>query len=63
MTDTNYNNNYNNIFKNNYLKFDKQMTTINKFDIDLNSKSFSKINYRDWNNKLFQNNSFINDIL
>lgn len=47
MTDTNCDKNYNKIFENNSLELDRQMLTINKLDIYLNSESFSKTDYRD----------------
>lgn len=53
LTDINYDSNYSKIFENNGLKLDKQILTINKLNIYLSKKSFSKINYKNKNDGLF----------
>ena len=62
LTDTNYGSNYNKIFENNGLELDKQISAINKLDIYSSNKLSSKIDYKNGNNKFFQDSSFINNI-
>lgn len=59
--DTNYSNDYNEIFKNNSFQLDRQTISINKLDFQLDSKLFSETNYKDKINKFFQDNSLYND--
>lgn len=62
MCNIRYGSNYNKIFEDYSLEIDKQISIINKFDIYSSSESSSKIDHGDENNKLFQDNSFVNSI-
>lgn len=53
LSDSNYNNNYNKIFKNNGPELNRQISPINKLNTQLDSKSSSETNYKDVINKLF----------
>lgn len=62
MSNINYSSNYNEIFGEHSLEYDKYMLVINKLDIYLTSELFSKTNNRDRNDKFFYNNGLINSI-
>lgn len=62
FNDTDYGSNYYAIFKTNDLKLDRQTLAIDVLDIDSIGESSSETNYRDRNNKFFQDNSLINRI-
>ncbi len=62
LNDINYDSNYDEIFEDYSLELDGQTTAINKFDIHLSGELFSTIDYRDGNDKLFENNDLINSI-
>ena len=61
MNNTNYDSNYNEIFENNSLKLDRQTLDIDKWDIYLSNELSSTMDYKDRNNKLFDN-ALINSI-
>ncbi len=62
LSDTDYSSNYNEIFNNHSPELDGQMLAIDELDIHSNSGSSSKTDYRDGNNKFFQDDSFVNGI-
>ena len=61
LSDTNYGSNYNEIFENNDPELNRQTPDIDKLDIYSNNKTYSKTNYENKTNKLF-NNMFVNSI-
>lgn len=60
LSNINYSSNYNKIFKNNSLELNNLILTIDKVNIHLSNDS--KIDYRDENNKFFQDNTLFNNI-
>lgn len=62
MRNFDYSSNYNKIFENNDLELDRQTLDIDKLDIYLSNELSSEIDYRERNNKFFQDNAFVNDI-
>lgn len=60
LNDTNYKNNYDEIFENNSPKLDRQILSINKLGIYSDSKSLSKTDYGNEIDKLFQDRGFVN---
>lgn len=62
LSNIDYGFNYNEIFENNNPELDRQISLINKFNIQLNSKLSNKIDYKNKINKLFQHNDFFNQI-
>lgn len=62
LSNTHYGNNYDEIFKDYSLKLDKQMPTLNEFDIYSSNESSSETNYGDRNDKFFQDNGLVNGI-